>query len=185
MRAADVAGDRDPDVPALVPRLGEPRVEGAGERVLNVVRAGAAGTVVRRAACRRRIEDGVPARAAQPCCAGPPRYQKKTVSATATVAAPATTRTPAVPSLREYSNGHRETDGRHAAEAEQREPARPRVAPRAEGMHERNRPRGVGEKVDDPPGAVADPRAHEARYEEREQEIERHGSEAQPDRPVR
>ena len=85
----------------------------------------------------------------------------------------------------EHPNGHRETHGRRTAEAEQREPAGPTIAPRAEGMHERNGPSGVGEKVDDPPGAVADPRAHEARYDEREQEIERHGSEAQPDRPVR
>ena len=85
----------------------------------------------------------------------------------------------------EHPNGYRETDGRRTAEAEQREPAGPTIAPRAEGMHERNGPSGVGEKVEDPPGAVADPRAHEARYEEREQEIERHGSKTQPDRPVR
>ena len=57
--------------------------------------------------------------------------------------------------------------------------------PGSEPVQERDRPAGVGEPVNRTPRSETDPSTHDARDRKGEQEIERHGAEAEPERSIR
>src|SRR5207247_720367 len=78
-----------------------------------------------------------------------------------------------------------ERAGSHGREAECIDAAKPdgtAVGARAESVQERERPRSVGPPVDRAPDAVAEAPAQQARQDERGDEIERKGAEADPER---
>ena len=96
--------------------------------------------------------------------AGPPRYQRNTPSGTTRVP-------PRRASVRRSNRAargdppeHRDRDRAGAGGGEQLHPADARVAARAEGVHERDRPRGVGEPVHRPPRSQPEPPAQQARH---------------------
>ena len=150
-----------------------------------VCAAAAVDAVVADAGAASRWE-GVPARRAQPGPSGPPRptprfrgYGKGRDCPAASRTAPGRRRAP-----RRRATSTASTTRRGRAEGEQAEPAGLRVAPGAERVQERDRPRGVGEPVHGPPGAQADPRAQQAGHDEREQQVEGDRAEPEPDGPV-
>ena len=75
-------------------------------------------------------------------------------------------------------------DERKAGETDEGHPAKPGVGSRAERVQERYWPGCVAEPVHQAPGAIADPRAEQARNDKRQQQVERNGSETKPERAV-
>ena len=124
----------------------------------------------------------MPARAAQPCRAGPPA-EKRIKSESRARARSAASRAPACrPRATRTSTEAATAAMEHRASAEQ--PAGAGVASRAERVHERERPRAVREPVRRPPGPVADARAQQAGEDDCEQKVAGERAEAEPDRPV-
>ena len=133
-------------------------------------------------------------RAASPACpraspsrAAPaqPRTRCRSPAGRPAPPSPPPTRMGAAPSVTNQTRASTEpTTTRHCDESGHQHEAGARVAARAERMDERDRPAGVRQPVNASPEAVADPRAQQAREDEREQEVESDRPEAEPDRAI-
>ncbi len=126
----------------------------------------------------------VPARWDQPGRSGPARAK---AAITMSTAAPSRPRRAASSTERARPAARRQATAA-ATEPVQRTNTR---SPRAAGRRIRNqsvdhgdRPAGVGEPMDPPPGAGADPAAQPAGDRDGEEHVERQRPEADPDRPV-
>ena len=74
---------------------------------------------------------------------------------------------------------------RRAQDGERKETAAEQVAARPDAVQERHRPAGVGEPVDRAPAAAADPGPGQAGDNQRDDDVQRHCAEADPERPCR
>ena len=151
-------------------------------------RAGADGRRPRHAATRARRRAGSAAsRRERPSRlrSGPDAAQTPIATGSASAAAPPASRVRPARVARATRQSTAATTAATETQREQADPAGARVAARPERVDERDRPRRVREPVHEPPGAVADPRAQQARHDQREQQVEGDGAEAEPDRPVR
>ena len=80
---------------------------------------------------------------------------------------------------------HCDPNGAGASHCECSQPAGPSIAAGSKRVHECDRPRCIGKPVDCPPHLQTDPRAQQARRDQREKKVEGNGAQSEPYRSIR